>query len=450
MQTSIIKHSETISIGRLDAEFFHPEYISIINNIYNQNYSLLKNLCSSLIHPNEIVRAYSDSNDVRFLRAQNIRPMMLEFDNSPVYICKEQAEKLPRNKLQYKDILITRSGANFGQCGIYTGNDYILTSSEGLLLRTNNPLISCYLMTFLNTTYGVNLIERGGYGAAQPHIAPSYLKNIPIPLFSEKFQKNIEDMVLKAHAQRENANTLTKEAQTLLEKELGIYEWTPPKQALNISIKKHSETTHANRIDAEYYQPKYDAILEKITSYKGGYKAIHEICTLNKDTFKIAKDTEYQYVEIGSISVGNGDITSSPLLGANLPANCKRVLYKDDILVSKVRPYRGAIAIIDKNDYVGSGAFTVLQVNKEINKETLYTFLRLPIILALSLKPSAGTSYPVIVDEDVYNTIIPILDKKIQDIIATKITTAHQSRQLAKQLLELAKSTVENAIEHGE
>ena len=74
-------------------------------------------------------------------------------------------------------------------------------------------------------------------GVTRPALDYTSIRKFQIPLFSEKFQKNIEDMVLKAHAERENANILTKEAQTLLEKELGIYEWTPTKQKLNTSIK---------------------------------------------------------------------------------------------------------------------------------------------------------------------------------------------------------------------
>lgn len=61
-------------------------------------------------------------------------------------------------------------------------------------------------------------------------------------------------------------------------------------------------------------------------------------------------------------------------LVADLPANAKIKFQKDDVIVSKVRPYRGAIGIVDSENYVGSGALTVLQENGVVNKETLLDF----------------------------------------------------------------------------
>ena len=55
---------------------------------------------------------------------------------------------------------------------------------------------------------------------------------------------------------------------------------------------------------------------------------------------------------------------------------------------------------------------TVLSENGRINKETLLTFLHSKPLLAWSLKPKTGTSYPVIVDNDILNLAIPILPEK--------------------------------------
>ena len=95
---------------------------------------------------------------------------------------------------------------------------------------------------------------------------------------------------------------------------------------------------------------------------------------------------------------------------------------KNDVIISKVRPYRGAIGIVDCDDYVGSGAFTVLQENGIINKETLMVFLRLKPLLDFSLKFNTGTSYPTITDEDILNFPLPKIDSKIQEQIKEKIT----------------------------
>ena len=132
-----------------------------------------------------------------------------------------------------------------------------------------------------------------------------------------------------------------------------------------------------------------------------------------------------------------------------MPANAKRILKVNDIIISKVRPYRGAISLVD-NDYIGSSAFTVLKEKDIINKETIFIFFRNNFMLNYINKFSTGTSYPVIVDEYIYNTYIPIIDKNVQNIIADKVKEAYKSRDKAKALLEEAKKKVEDAIENGE
>ena len=133
-------------------------------------------------------------------------------------------------------------------------------------------------------------------------------------------------------------------------------------------IKNFSDTCEAGRIDAEYFQPKYDEIINAIKAYKGGYSTIRKEFRQNKSTFETDDDKLYEYVEIGSINVSNGEISSSEILGADLPKNAKRALNKNDVIVSKVRTYRGAITIVEKNGYVGSGAFTALIETGNVNK----------------------------------------------------------------------------------
>ncbi|MDP2638553.1 MAG: restriction endonuclease subunit S [Candidatus Azambacteria bacterium] len=79
--------------------------------------------------------------------------------------------------------------------------------------------------------------------------------------------------------------------------------------------------------------------------------------------------------------------------------------------------------------------------------EYLHVFL-MSIIGKLQLeKPTTGTSYPTVTDEDVENLIIPILPEAIQQKIADLVQKSHEARKKAKELLESAKQKVENLIE---
>lgn len=131
-----------------------------------------------------------------------------------------------------------------------------------------------------------------------------------------------------------------------------------------------------------------------------------------------------------------------------LPDNAKRVLHTNDLLISKVRPYRGAVAIIDFDDerLIGSGAFTVLRENSTYKKEVLQILLRTQIYKDWLLKWNVGSSYPVIKDEDILNLPIPKIPNQVQNEIAAYVQKSISLRNEAKQLLECAKLKVEDAI----
>ena len=140
----------------------------------------------------------------------------------------------------------------------------------------------------------------------------------------------------------------------------------------------------------------------------------------------------YRYVEIGSINVSTGEIIPEKVLGKDLPANAKRVLKKGDVIVSKVRTYRGGIAIVQEDGYIGSGAFCVLRENGQINKETLLACLRSKLFLRWSWKPNTGTSYPTLHDNDILDFPIPVLSEEKQAEIEQKVSESFNLRKRGK------------------
>ena len=73
---------------------------------------------------------------------------------------------LQTNTIRNGDILVTRTGANFGQCAIFLEKIEAIASSHTFLISSGelNPF---FLNMFLNTKYGSSLIKRGMYGGSQ-------------------------------------------------------------------------------------------------------------------------------------------------------------------------------------------------------------------------------------------------------------------------------------------
>ena len=127
---------------------------------------------------------------------------------------------------------------------------------------------------------------------------------------------------------------------------------------------------------------------------------------------------------------------------------------RGDLLISKVRPNRGAVSIIDfdDTDLIVSGAFTVLRENSKsaFSNEVLKVLLRTEIYRDWLLQFNVGTQYPVIRDEDILNLPIPLINPKTQSQISLLIQESFSLKSKSEKLLELAKKAVEMAIEESE
>lgn len=165
-------------------------------------------------------------------------------------------------------------------------------------------------------------------------------------------------------------------------------------------------------------------------------------CTRNQES--------YNYVEIGDVDVGTGSVSFNAICTENLPDNAKILTRAGDLLASTVRPNRGAVAILESDNLLVSGAFTVLRESGDYPEEVLQVLLRTSMYRDWLLRFNVGTSYPVIKDEDVLNMPIPILGDDIKQDVVAKVNESASLRRQSKQLLEYAKQAVEMAIEQGE
>ena len=452
MQYSIVNYQSVVDAShsmRLDAEFFHPKYLKIQHQLEAISSHRLIDFQVKIRHPIEIKRNYVDDGVLLF-RGQNVRPLSIDLTSNPVYISEEDAERLKENTIYYKNILIMRSGANVGQCAIYLENNNAVSMSDTLIIQSGN--LNPFLLTiFLNTKYGKALIERGKYGSAQPHIAPPFLYQIPMPVWDD-----IPSAIEKAYLQSKDLTELSKtryvEAQTLLLSELGLADWKPRHQLT--FVKKFSDTKRAERIDADYFQPKYDKIVNAIKNYSGGWDTLGNLTTLKKCVEVGSK--EYLEIGIPFVRVSNlspFEITEEKYISEELYAKIQEHQpQKGEILLSKdgtpgiayylreepkeMIPSSGILRLKSKTDKIGNEYLTLV-LNSILTQEQVNRDVGGSVILHWRPDQVAGT-------------VIPILHQEKQTEIEQKVIESFNLRRRAKDLLEHAKRAVEIAIEQDE
>lgn len=170
-------------------------------------------------------------------------------------------EMIARNRLQHGDVVMTRSGANFGDTAVYLGEPPGLYACADCLIIRPRGIPSGYLATYLNSTIGRALVTRGAYGCAQSHIAPSYLKTLRIPRCGQ-LEQEVHQLVQKASRARFESSRCYRQAQRHIVGELGLSRIRVTEQ---LSFRQYSSHTgEASRLDAEHYQPKYYDLAEVI------------------------------------------------------------------------------------------------------------------------------------------------------------------------------------------
>ena len=135
---------------------------------------------------------------------------------------------------------------------------------------------------------------------------------------------------------------------------------------------------------------------------------------------------EFDYVDIGSVSLEKGIEKYEHMIFEDSPSRARRIVKKDDVIISTVRTYLKAIAIIpDKENIIVSTGFAVLTPTN-INSRYLGYMVKSEYFTNLVSAYSVGVSYPAINSTDLINLdiVIPPDDeqKQIADYLDKEIS----------------------------
>jgi len=435
--------------GRIDAEYYQKQYLLFEQMVRKNNYKRMSEICHFIIGP--FGSAYDTSNYVekskyRYIRGQDVKPFFVQ-ETGPRFMAEQDFLRLQKYALKENDLLVSVVGTLGNACIVQAKELPAIFSCKSTAVRADS-VDPYYLLTYTNSKYGRKLLLRKERGAIQKGLNLDDLKTIDVPLFSDAFQKEIAWLIKKAQQLKTSSQTLYKNAERMIEERIDVQ---ANGQRSPVSFVKHLSETFllSGRLDAEYYQPKYDSFDKLVRMFGGGYSFVgteFEQVTEKCDRTR----PEYPYVEIGDIDVGSGSASFNIVATDQLPTNAKIMTQRGDVLVSTVRPNRGAVAILDSDDLLVSGAFTVLRQKGNYKKEVLQALLRTDLYRDWLLRYNVGTSYPVIKDEDVLNMPIPMFSQEVQETIEAKILESFALRHKSKELLEYAMQAVEIAIEQGE
>jgi restriction endonuclease S subunit len=430
---------------RLDAEFRTKESLRFETLLFKKGAKTFGECDPEILHPQEIQRNYVEEDEgVWFFRAQNIRPLQITKSNQ-VFISFEDSERLSRNKIRHGDVLITRTGANAGDCAEFRIRDEAIASSHTFIIRQRTYTPS-FLAVFLNTSPALNLIFRGRYGGAQPEIAPYYLKQVPILNASSRFQNRITDIVHRADEAEKSFGDFQKRAEQILLHALGLDNWQAPNP---LTYEGTLRTAfESGRLDAEFFRTKFDALRNKLAE-QSKLVSLGDIGEVtNGRTVPYDDDGTVPIVRSGDLS----DLTSHDNLLRATPSEDIFYLKKGDVLISSIGfGSIGKVQVFDLDIPCGAvSEVTVIRTDK-VNPYFLCSYLRsIAGQLQFERWTTGATGQLHLYPRDVRLMFVPLISEAVQLEIESFFKNAAESRAHSKSLLERAKRAVEIAIEESE
>lgn len=360
------------------------------------------------------------------------------------------------NKFVLKDgdVLFNRTNSYewVGRTGIYYQNDDIQRTFASYLVRLNpkDGILPEYLCAYLSCKYGEwDVKRRARQSINQTNVNPEEVKEIEIPILDINLQQKIRNCFTQANSLRILSQKAYSGAALILHNELEIN--SVDTTDVNVSQKRFSDFVDSGRLDAEYYQPKYDEIVNKISQYRCGQNTIGNLFILRDRNFLPDNEIQYKYIELSNIGA-NGEILGYTYeYGSNLPSRARRIVHTGDVIISSIEGSLQSCAIVT-DEYDGalcSTGFYVL-TPRIINSETSLVLFKSAIVQALLKRACTGTILTAINKDEFVNINLPIINRDVQNKIADIIQRSTTLRKESKRLLNLAKTAVETAIEKGE
>ena len=317
----------------------------------------------------------------------------IHFDKTKSFVDKDTANE--SQAINKGTLLFTGTGETaleIGKCVCYNGNETIYAGGDILLFNSNNvnPLFLAYQQ---NIEFAIKQKAKFGQGHSVVHIQRDNLEklNLAYPK-SQTEQSKIAEILMKwdeaIEAQEQFITKLEIRKKALMQKLL-----TPKEGWIKVKIKDLIISVRKN---------------EKVSN---------------------------RYLEINNVDINTGTYIledKKPVVGA-------RKAYSNTLLISTVRPYRGAITVLKENIYVSS-AFA------QLNFDNLYTLQCVSFIvknrkfLFRMLSLCTGSTYPTVSYKDIISQKIYLPNNyEEQKRIANILSSADKEIDLHKQKLEKLK-----------
>ena len=196
----------------------------------------------------------------------------------------------------------------------------------------------------------------------------------------------------------------------------------------------------------ELSQAQIDTTISHLASNPSILKKLKRITACNRSTLDESTPYDYlfRYVDISSVDAKHGITHYEKTVFGKSPSRARRIVHKDDLIVSTVRTYLRAIAKIEDDDNViVSTGFAVI-TPQNVDSGYLECLFKSNLFCDEVVRRSIGVSYPSINTSALMDISVPIPSFDTQIDIGKRLTA---QRKKINRYIEYKKQQISNLNE---
>lgn len=444
---------------RIDAEHYQKKYLLVKEAIEDCEYQSLVDLLERPVitghTPSMKVESYY-GGDIKFVKTDNLRENHIT-ENFSHYLSVAGDEIIKRSALKADDVIVTIIGATHeivGRAAIIFPEHLPANINQNIaLIRADKTRInSHYLNIFLNTKYGRNLLYYHSRQTEQVNLNCREVERVCVPIL-KRIESVVARMSFAAHQLLRESQSRYKLAESRLLEAVGLSDFEISNE--NKNIKKFSESfLLSSRIDAEYYQLKYDEILTKLASNNktdilGNVSLKVETGEYAPEYFHMNEASELTFY-IRSKNLKGGLIEHD--VGYYVPKNDFTKIAKEGCILTARVGSLGIFGEVREEDdgAVYSDNVISLQLPDDFLPSVYTLLFNTKYYFELIDRLARGSVQQRLNQETLKELIVPFIDFNEQERVAELIEESFTLKAKCRELLEVAKSAVEIAIEEDE
>lgn len=449
---------ECNDVFRIDSEYYKRAALNLINHIKAKSHCILgEHFDVSKLAGFEYTKYFTEENTTTAnfylaITSKNVQSEHLLLDDT-LKIDKSVADEfLKRSKLKIGDIIMSYTG-EYRRALTLEQENLQLGPNVCRLTPKDTVLNSYYVSAFLNSSCGQAILDKEKTLSAQPTVAMSRIRTIPIPLLSSSFQTIIAQIIKNGNKTISSSDNKYKLATSILYENLKFD--TEHVAHNNCAIKSYKGVLNNElRIDAEFYHPKYEHLFSLLQNNSLFTKKIGEIQAYN------ARGVQPVYSSDGELNVVNSKhILDTTLDYENFEkthysiwdSKPKAQIHLNDILtyttganIGRTSPY------LSKERAIASNHVNILRLTQGYNCLYVALVMNSQIGRMQVERLSAGSAQQELYPKDIDKIVIPFVEESLQKEIEKYIIEAYEEKTKGFLMLRLATDAVSLAIEQGE